>query len=287
MSNAAAVQPRAALIVGAAGGVGAATTSVLLAAGWRVIATVLDEAERTTVLQTMPGVSAVAILDLSRPDEIASKLADLLENETTVEAVVVCAAIPQFGPLEQVSLDVVRQVFNINVLSNLAVYQATLPVLRRTKGKLILLSSNAERCPIPFIGIYVASKHALGGLGDVMRQEAALSGVQVVLVQPGAMKTGMADRQLASLSAHRTALPPDMQSLYGGYYRGFEEALTQIGVIAMSPQVVANAIVEVLSTSAPKTRYVVGKDAEDSLAARRDLPDETLDAIYHQAMFKP
>jgi NAD(P)-dependent dehydrogenase (short-subunit alcohol dehydrogenase family) len=120
-----------------------------------------------------------------------------------------------------------------------------------------------------------------------MRQEAALSGVDVIAVEPGAMRTGMVTRQQETVRGDLDKLPPDARLRYGGYYRGFEAALRLIAQTGMTPSVVSNVILNILSAESPHTRYVVGHDAEVSLKTRNDMSDRDLDAVYHSLLFKP
>jgi len=276
------------LVVGAAGGVGAAVTADLLRSSYRVIGTVLDARERDLVLAASPDVEEVSILDLSHADAVARNLLCTINRHGgRLQSAVVCAATPSYGPLELIPVADFRQVIEVNVVSNLAVYQATLPFLRKNRGRIVFLSSNASRCPFPFIGAYVASKHALAGLTDVMRQEAALSGVDVIAVEPGSMCTGMVTRQQETVGGDHDKLPMDARLRYGGYYRGFEAALRLIAQTGMTPSVVSDVILNVLSAESPLTRYVIGSDAEISLKMRKDMSDRELDAAYHSLLFKP
>ncbi|MFY9328971.1 MAG: SDR family NAD(P)-dependent oxidoreductase, partial [Georgfuchsia sp.] len=202
---------RTALVVGAAGGVGSEVVKQLLAKGYRVIATVLNQAEAARVA---PGVEKTLFLDLSNADSIMPALQQ--QSIAALDAVVVCAAISPYGPLEAMPLDGLRRTLEINTGSNVAIYQASMPLLRASKGRILFISSTAGRVAMPFSGHYAGSKYALEGLGDVMRREAHAFGVDVILVEPGGIKTPMVVAQIDGLDGELAKLSPDHAALYRG-----------------------------------------------------------------------
>ena len=120
-----------------------------------------------------------------------------------------------------------RRTFDINTLSGVAIYQSVLPMLRKSKGRIVFISSMAGRSAMPFIGAYVASKYALEGIADVMRREAAPQGVHIVLVEPGGIRTGMVANQLKSNAAEMQALSGEARQLYLYLYEGFQRMAQQ------------------------------------------------------------
>ena len=250
---------RTALVIGAAGGVGTEVVKLLLSAGYRTIGSVLNDAEANHVKSETPGVSQTFKLDLSDADGVLAELKR--QAFASLDAVVVCAAISPFGPVETVSLASFRRTLEINTVSAAAIFQGTMPGLRASKGRLVLISSFAGKIGLPFIGHYVSSKHALEGLADVMRREVKSSGVKLVLVEPGGIKTPMVANQLLDVTRERATLPPAIAAQFGGLYDTFLRLASQSDKM-MHPSVVARTVLEALNSPEPEIRYQVGDDSK-------------------------
>jgi len=272
------------LLIGAAGGVGLATAVELTKSGRRVIPTVLDDKEEAVLREALPKIGMVHRIDLADPEGTKTRL-DALLSGIDLSAAVVCAAISPYGPLEITPLSVARRTFEVNALSNIAVYQAVMPLLRRSRGRLVLTSSYTGKVPVPFVGHYSGSKHALEGYGDVMRQEAAQFGVHVVLVEPGTMNTGMTAGIRASIGAARAKLNDEERKLYGHYFKRFEEMVTQDAEGGFPPRLVAETIIAALDAATPETRYAVGEDSKMLIAKRRSETDREIDAMFQGIFF--
>lgn len=265
-----------ALVVGAAGGVGLEVVKRLLVENYRVIGTVLNQSEADRVRTEAGDVDRIVILDMANADSVVAELQALPIE--TLNAVVVAAAISPYGPLETSPLANLRRTIEINTVSGLAVYQACIPLLRKTRGRFLLISSFAGRVGLPFIGHYVASKFALEGLGDVMRREARVWGVDVILVEPGGIKTPMVTGQIATIDRDRAALTPEVRALYGDLYEGFSDLLKKGWETGIAPSMVADTIIEALKAEHPQARYAVGEDSKFLCDVARK-PDEEIDAI--------
>lgn len=267
------------LIVGAAGGIGLEVTRQLAAMGNRVTATVLDQAQADQVRAEVPGVAEVEILALDDADLVLARTAEIVAAMGGVDQVAVCAAIGPIGPSELTPLAEYARTLNINFLANVAVFQAAIPALRQSRGRLLLISSMSGRVALPFLGAYTASKHALEGWADIVRQEVAGDGVEVILIEPGGVRTGMVSAQIALAQRMQGELTAEQAARYGMLYQGFAAA-AQAGYdgAGSSPEAVAQVIADALSADRPETRYIVGDDAKQLIAARAALADREMDA---------
>lgn len=274
------------LVIGATGGVGAALIGQLLASGHQVIATVRTSEQIASIERTYPAIEHVFALDMADGDGVAAAIEHGLTGRGAVDAVVVCTGVAGFSPLEIASLADFRRTLEINTVSCLAVYQAVLPILRETKGRLILISSYAGKVATPFIGRYSASKFALEALGDAMRQEARLSGVRVVLILPGGIDTAMCDNMERDVKAEIATLSPEIADRYGHYYHGHLAMLMGPGKSA--PEQVGAVVQQAIEADQPETRYVIGDGANWFIQQREELGDEQFDALaegaFHQAL---
>lgn len=270
------------LVIGAAGGIGMEVARKLAARGDRVIATVMDDAQAAMLKAEVPGLTSVATLDLADADAVQAKVAAMVAAEARLDQVVVAAAIGTIGPAELTSLASYRRTLEINTVSGVAIFLATLDALRKSKGRLLFISSMSGKIALPFLAAYTASKHALEGAADIMRQEVAGDGVKVIMVEPGGVRTPMVKDQIAQTAAMQAALTPEQSARYGAMYTGFMAA-AQAGYDGLSggstPEQVAGVIVEALDADDPETRYIVGDDAKQLLGARASMSDKEVDAM--------
>lgn len=270
------------IVVAGAGGVGSCVVSMLREAGHDVIATVLNAAEEQAVRKADDAVETLT-LDMSDADSVLKVLGDRIAKLDRLDGVAVCGAIAPLGPLELTPLSVARRTFEINVLSDLAIFQAALPSLRESGGRLAMVSSMSGKASMPFVGAYSASKFALEGLGDAMRREVMGQGVSVSLILPGGIKTPMVENQLRDNAAAIEKLTPEEDARYGNLYRGFQAAASQSHTGGASePQAVAAAVVSALTDAEPQPRYIVGDDAKQLIGAAESMSDAEVDGMFTQ-----
>lgn len=267
------------LVIGAAGGIGLEVARQLSARGDQIVGTVLDGAQAEQLRAELPGMRQIEVLDLTDAKQAITRVGGIVAAMGRVDHVVVCAAIGPIGPAELTPIETYASAMDINFLSHVAIFQAVLPALRQSKGRLLMVSSMSGKVPLPFIAAYTASKHALEGWADVVRQEVAADGVQVILVEPGGVRTGMVSAQIALAKAMLSELTPEQAARYGALYHGFVAA-AQAGYdgAGSTPAQVAAIMVEALSAEKPETRYIAGPDAQQLIGARAALSDRELDA---------
>jgi len=269
-------------VVGAAGGVGIEVVRGLIDRNFHVVGTVLDAAQLQQVQDSVPGIGQILIIELSAAEKVKASLGPILGGKTCLSAVAVCAGISPYGPLETVPLAELRRTFEINTVAAVGVYQAVMPDLRATRGRLALISSISGRVAFPLTGHYSASKFALEALGDVMRREAKKWGVNVIIVEPAGLKTSMASEFQRQVMTSVSALSDDERELYGDMYQSLELSLRGTYEKSTPPAEVAAVIVEALAMSdPPQTRYQVGPDSAHIYHISRSLNDSELDAVAH------
>lgn len=276
------------LVVGAAGGVGAAAVKEFIGQGCDVIGTVLNTQEANSVRTDSPQIRDVFEMDLSNATSVASTLAGYLKtlpDDDRLCGVVVCAAISPYGPAETTSLDLLRRTLEINTVSCIAIYQTVMPYLRKTAGRIIFLSSMSGRLGLPLLTAYTASKFALEGAVEVMRCEAAKWNVKVILLEPGGIKTGMVSNLLASLDRDIAALDEAEDALYGELYRGFRAtAKDSYDRGRLKPEAVAQLALRVFTTSRPRARYPIGADSKALCFLAWLLPRPWLEPLLRKAI---
>lgn len=267
------------LVVGAAGGIGLEVARQLVARGDHVVGTVLDQAQADQLCAEVPGVAGVEVLELSDAARVAADAGRIASAMGAVDQVAVCAAVGPIGPAELTPLETYSRAMDVNFLSNVAIFQACVPALRQSRGRLLLVSSMSGKVALPFIAAYTASKHALEGWADVVRQEVVGDGVEVILVEPGGVRTGMVSAQIALAKQLLGELSEEQATRYGALYHGFIAA-AQAGYdgAGSTPGQVAAIILDALAAEKPETRYVAGPDAQQLIGARAALSDRDMDA---------
>jgi NAD(P)-dependent dehydrogenase (short-subunit alcohol dehydrogenase family) len=196
------------------------------------------------------------------------------------------AGIAVAAPLEFLPIDRLRQQLEINLIGQAAVIQAFLPALRRTRGRIVNVSSIGGRVALPLVSPYNASKFGLEGLSDSLRRELRPQGVDVILIEPGGVKTPiwgkagkLADEMLAD------GVPAEAERIYGHMIAAVRAGTSRIAEeTGIEPREVAEAIGTALSASRPRTRYLVGRDAKIRGAMARVLPDRVMDRLIGRAL---
>lgn len=264
-----------ALVTGAGRGIGAAITTRLAASGWTVFAGVRDEAGRTR-LSGIQGDVVPIRLDITEDTHVAA-LPDQLPEQ--LDAVVNNAAIGVIGPLEAVTAADFRRQLEVNVVAQLAVTQAVLPLLRRARGRIIFISSSGGRAPVPLEGAYCASKFAIEGLADVLRVELRPWGIQVSLVEPGPTNTATWQSIQAMIDDSERSMSETHRTLYAPHITGLRKLVAGLAPRSMAPEVVAGVVERALAARHPRARYLVGAPAKSMVASRALLPTRLNDAI--------
>lgn len=180
------------MITGAGSGLGRGAALTLAARGHRVLAAV-QFPQQVTELRAQAEREGLDLrvekVDLARERDIvwlAGQPADVLVNN---------AAVSETGPIAEQPLDLVREVFDTNVFATLALTQRVVrSMVARGRGRIVFVSSMAGLMPIPYVGAYCASKHAIEAIAGAMQAELAPHGIEIVTVQPGPYRTGFNDR---------------------------------------------------------------------------------------------
>lgn len=170
------------------------------------------------------------------------------------------AGIAIASPLELVPLDELRRQLEVNVVGQVAVTQAFLPALRRSRGRIVLMGSIGGRSALPFLGPYAASKHALEAIADSLRLELAPFGIAVSIVEPASIRTAIWEKGAARADELSRDVAPEAAELYAARVERFRTFALSRGPGA-DPAKVAEAVEHALTAERPKARYVVGRDA--------------------------
>jgi NAD(P)-dependent dehydrogenase (short-subunit alcohol dehydrogenase family) len=268
----------AVLVTGCSSGIGHATAEHLAARGWTVYASarrtgsIADLAER--------GMKTLA-LDVTDENSMRAAVAAVEDAEGAVGTLVNNAGYSQSGALETLPLERLRAQFETNVFGLIRMCQLVLPGMRRQGwGRIVNVSSMGGRLTFPGGGAYHATKHAVEALSDALRFEVRGFGVDVVVIEPGLIKTRFGEIAAGSIDAAAAAGDDpyaDFNAAVGtATAEVYEGPLARLGG---GPETVARAIERAITSRRPKTRYKVTPSARLALAQRRLLSDRAWDAV--------
>jgi NAD(P)-dependent dehydrogenase (short-subunit alcohol dehydrogenase family) len=277
------------VVTGASTGIGAACALDCAGRGMTVFAGVRDP-RAGEALATKGGPSIIPIMldvtdepSITRSVEVvqravgAAGLGGLVNN----------AGIVIGSPLEVIPLSQLRKQLEVNVIGQIAVTQAFLPLLRRGRGRIVNMGSIAGRGTIPLLGPYSASKYALEALTDALRMELQPWGIQVSIIEPGAIATPIWEKSTKEAENLEASASEEAKALYGEAVIRIREAISQAAQRAIPPEAVVRAVHHALTATHPRTRYLVGTDAKLRAWMVKWLPDRVQDRLLGWALKYP
>jgi NAD(P)-dependent dehydrogenase (short-subunit alcohol dehydrogenase family) len=271
------------VVTGASTGIGEATALHLRELGFDVLAGVRkdEDAERLREAGPRP-----LKCDVTEDQSIAAARAEVEEAcGGRLAGLVNNAGIAVAAPLEYIPIDKLRHQLEVNLIGQVAVTQALLPMLRAARGRIVNVSSIGGRVALPLAGPYAASKFALEAVSDSLRRELRHLGVEVVVVEPGGVKTPIWQKGNAAAAEMLEDAPPEAMELYGRIVQAVRAETVKIEQErGLPPSAVAEVVGNALTARKPKTRYVVGRDAKIRAAMAKRLPDRAMDALIGRAL---
>ena len=265
------------LVTGASSGMGKDFAERLLKAGY----TVFVAARSVDKMADLAAAGAIPIrMDISKDDDIVAAV-DLIRDKTGgVDVLINNAGFAQYGPVEETSIDAARYQFEVNLFGLARLTQLLLPPMRdRKSGLIVNISSMGGKIYTPLGAWYHATKHALEGWSDCLRLELAPQGVDVVIIEPGAILTGFGE----ALSEHYSG---DPEGPYGDLIKAMERATAasyERG-LGSPPRVITDLVMRAIRADRPRTRYVAGALARPLMWLRRLVPDRWFDRVLMSQM---
>lgn len=266
------------LITGASSGIGLAAARFLAEHGFHVFAGVRrhESAAQIAAPRIIP-----VIIDITDVDSVA-RAAGQIETavgDRGLDGLINNAGQMTGGPMEFVPIPDLRRIMEVNVIGQVAVTQAMLPLLRRAQGRIVNISSVSGRLAIPMFGPYNASKFALEAISDALRMELAGSGVKVVVIEPGPVKSRIWEKARDFFDQTFSRLPLRAHELYGPLIGAIKRVTAESEAGAIPAARLAALIHRALTTKNPATRYPIGRLAKSRDLAARLIPDKLRDRI--------
>jgi NAD(P)-dependent dehydrogenase (short-subunit alcohol dehydrogenase family) len=279
----------AVVVTGASTGIGRATALLLDEKGYRVFAGVRKEADAKSLAEEGSDNLTPVTIDVTKESSIKSAK-DEVERAVGTDGLVGLvnnAGVGDGGPVETMDLDVLRNVLEVNLVGQVAVTQAFLPLIRQVPGTIVFIASIGGRIASPFMSPYNTSKFAIEALGESLRQELAPWAIDVVVVEPGSIDTPIWKKGAETIDDQFAKLSPTAKRLYSKQLKRMDEVLTETASRGISPEKVAKVIHEGIRSEKPKHRYLVGKDAKIAARLKGSLPDRTFTKLIGRQVKMP
>jgi short-subunit dehydrogenase len=265
---------KVAIVTGSSSGIGFETSLILARNGFHTYATMrklegektkpLTEAAKSENLQ----LQAIA-LDVNNDKSVIDAINTIVGERKRIDVLINNAGYALGGGLEDSSMNEIKAQFETNFFGAVRATKAVLPVMRKQRtGKIVNITSMGGRIAIPLSSSYHGSKFALEGLSESIQYEVEPFGIKIILIEPGAVGSNFwKNIKIAKSSS-------DSNSPYSQFGNKIMKAYKEMEQNAISPSVVANTVLDAITSDNPQLRYVVGEDASKTIEARKNMSDK-------------
>ena len=255
---------------------GASTARELARQGFHVLAGVRRDRDADAIRST--GIEPV-ILDITKIEQVEALAARVADDPRPLHALVNNAGSSVNAPVEALPMAQWRWLFEVNLFGHVAVTQALLPALLRSKGRVINISSVGGTIAMATYGAYAGTKFALEAVSDSLRREVEPLGVQVVVIEPGGVRTEMGTRGVSTANDLAAQMTPEHDERYGRLIQAVTAQMAEGTGSGVTADAAARVVAKAVTTRRPRTRYTIGRDAAVLTCLTRILSDRTLDRI--------
>jgi short-subunit dehydrogenase len=262
------------VVTGASTGMGAATARELARKGFHVLAGVRRQADADKI--RADGIEP-CILDITVDADIAAITDRVANDPRPLRALINNAGVAINAPVEALPIAEWRKQFEVNLFGQIAMTQALLPALLNSSGTVVNITSVGGKFALPTYGAYAGSKFALEAVSDALRRE--VGGIKVVVVEPGAVKTEMAERGIATAQGLQADMTAGQVARYGDITAAVAAQARSFNETGVSAEHAAKVIATAATASHPRTRYTIGRDAAILVRVIRVVSDRMLDRI--------
>lgn len=284
------VDPPSVFITGTSTGIGHASALALSELGFDVYAGVRrdEDGEALKAAAGSAGKLTPILIDVTDKAAIRRAAATVTGRvgECGLAGLVNNAGVGIPGPLEYLPPAEFRRQLEVNLIGPLQVIQEFLPLVRAARGRIVNVSSVAGKVAnIPFNGAYAAAKHGLEAMSDTLRSELRPWGIEVCVIQPGAISTAMPDTFLRTAESVMDGLPDAGKERYGATFKALVLRVTEhCRADGSPPETVAKDVVHALTARSPRPRYPRGAQAGRALRMQRILPGRVFDHISRRLL---
>jgi NAD(P)-dependent dehydrogenase (short-subunit alcohol dehydrogenase family) len=257
------------------------------AAGWKVFAGVRKEEDAAALREESSPRLEPLLLDVTDAEAIAAAAERVGAEPGGLDGLVDNAGGAVAGPLEALPIEDFRRQIELNLTAQVAVTQAMLPAIRTARGRVVMVSSMGGRVALPLTGAYHAAKFGLEAVGDSLRQELAPWGIKVVLIEPGSIDTPIWSRGEEDAERMFDGASPRTRELYEATVERYRQVVRDTAERGIPAEKVAAKIQVALEARRPRSRYLIGIDAQVMARLKPLVPTPVFDWIIARAMAFP
>lgn len=264
------------LVTGASAGIGKATAIYLAQNGYKVygVARKIEKMQALTEFGILP-----MAMDVTKDESLVKGVNQILSEVGSIDILVNCAGLGSYGALEDVPMQEAKNLMEINLFGATRLIQLVLPQMRKNKyGKIINISSVGGKVGLPMGSWYHASKFAIEGLSDCLRNEVREFGIDVIVIEPGGTKSEMTEIGASDM------MRVSGQTVYKNLANSINKMYSETAKNSAEPIVIAKIIKTGIEAKNPKTRYIGGAMAKPMLFLRKLLSDKLFDKILMSQM---
>jgi NAD(P)-dependent dehydrogenase (short-subunit alcohol dehydrogenase family) len=279
----------AVVVTGASTGIGRASALLLDKKGYTVFAGVRKQADAKSLSEAGSERLTPITIDVAKQRSISAarnKVREAVGDDGLV-GLVNNAGVGNGGPVETLDLDDLRNVLEVNLVGQVAVTQAFLPLVRAAKGTIVFVASIGGRIASPFMSPYNTSKFAVEALGESLRAELAPWEIDVVVVEPGSIDTPIWSKGAETIDEQTDKMSDDAKRLYGKQLERMEHVLLDTASRGIPPEKVGAVIGKAIASDKPKHRYLVGTDAKIAARLKGNLPDRAFASVVGRRFKMP
>jgi len=269
-----------AVVTGSSSGIGFETALALAREGYYTYATMRDTKKGNPIKEIAKKENLnleVLELDVDNDQTVQAAINKILKEKNRIDVLVNNAGYALFGCLEDLSMEELKAQFETNFFGVVRVSQEVIPVMRKQKSGIIVnVSSVAGRIGFPVSPAYISSKFALEGLSESMRYELSPFGINIIIIEPGVIKTNF-------MSSVKKSMKPD--SVYKDITNKVIAGITMMAEMGTPAQEVARTIIKAIKSENPLPRYTVGNDAAMFLEAKKTKTDLEFENYIKKELF--
>jgi len=269
-----------AVVTGSSSGIGFETALALARESYYTYATMRDTKKGNRIKEIAKKENLnleVLELDVDNDQTVQAAINKILKEKNRIDVLVNNAGYGLFGCLEDLSMEELKAQFETNFFGAVRVSQAVIPVMRKQKSGIIVnVSSVAGRIGFPVSPAYISSKFALEGLSESMRYELSPFGINIIIIEPGVIKTNF-------MSSVKKSMKPD--SVYKDITNKVIAGITMMAEMGTPAQEVARTIIKAIKSENPLPRYTVGNDAAMFLEAKKTKTDLEFENYIKKELF--
>jgi len=269
-----------AVVTGSSSGIGFETALALARESYYTYATMRDTKKGNRIKEIAKKENLnleVLELDVDNDQTVQAAINKILKEKNRIDVLVNNAGYGLFGCLEDLSMEELKAQFETNFFGVVRVSQEVIPVMRKQKSGIIVnVSSVAGRIGFPVSPAYISSKFALEGLSESMRYELSPFGINIIIIEPGVIKTNF-------MSSVKKSMKPD--SVYKDITNKVIAGITMMAEMGTPAQEVARTIIKAIKSENPLPRYTVGNDAAMFLEAKKTKTDLEFENYIKKELF--